>query len=241
MTDLVEALHWDSEFFGFPIGRVTLDGATEGTLRSIDAEAHDKGIRCLYGTLDPTDLASAYLAQRFGHRLVEVAITFDRPAMQFTPPVSRATVRRGTVDDLPALEEAIHTMAPYSRFACDPRFGPEAARRMHEAWIARAARDVDERVLFVSEDDSGVTGVSTCVRGDVPRVDTTGVTKPGSGAADALMAAFFDWADGGATEAGPCAARNVPVLRYVERCGFRAKSARYLFHRWLDEAPGAGS
>jgi hypothetical protein len=64
-----------------------------------------------------------------------------------------------------------------------------------------------------------------------------GVTKPGSGASYALMAALFEWADDGATEAGPCAARNVAVLRYVEHCGFNVSRVRYLFHRWLDETP----
>lgn len=237
MNGLVERLPWDSDFFGFPIGRVSLDGANEDRLRAIEQEARAAGITCLYASLDPGEPTTAYLAQRFGYRLVEIAITFSRPASPFAPPESRSRVRRGTPDDLPRLREAIHTMAPFSRFATDPRFGAGAARRMHEAWIARAASEGGERVLFVAEDDSGVTGVSTCVRSGVPRVDTTGVTKPGSGAADALMAAFFEWADGGATEAGPCAARNVPVLRYVERCGFRASQTRYLFHRWLDETP----
>jgi hypothetical protein len=110
---------------------------------------------------------------------------------------------------------------------------------MHMAWITRAARDTDDRVLFLAEDESGITGVSTCVRTRTPRVDITGVTQPGTGAADALMAAFFAWADYAATEAGPCAARNVAVLRYVERCGFRASQTRYLFHRWLDDTSHA--
>lgn len=237
MTGSVEPLAWDSEFFGFPIGRVALDDATEERMRAIEREARDLGLACVYGSLDPSAPETAYLAQRFGHRLVEISITFSRPASPFSPPPTRSVVRRATPDDLPRLADAIHTMAPYSRYAADPRFGPDAARRMHEAWIARAIGDTEHRVCFVAEDDSGVTGVSTCVRDGVPRVDTTGVTKPGSGAADALMAAFFEWAGGGATEAGPCAARNVAVLRYVERCGFRAHATRYLFHRWLDE-PG---
>ena len=173
--------------------------------------------------------------QTFGHRLVEVALTFERPAVPFTPKPSTSKVRRGTLDDLPDLEPAIKTLAPWSRFAADPRFGPEAARRMHEAWMARAARDAEERALYISYDDTGITGVATFVRHPVPRVDTKGVTKPSTGAADALMVALFDWAGGGATEAGPCAARNIAPLRYLERCGFRVSRARYLFHRWLDE------
>jgi hypothetical protein len=240
MADLIEPLAWDSDFFGLPIARTELTGATADMLRDIDAEARAGGIACLYGSLDPTDGATAHLAQTFGHRLVEVALTFGRPDLPFTPKPSPTKVRRGALDDLPDLEPAIKTLAPWSRFAADPRFGPDAAHRMHEAWMARAASDgTDERALYIAyDDDDGVTGVATFVRTPVPRVDTKGVTKLGTGAADALMVALFDWAGGGPTEAGPCAARNIAPLRYLERCGFRVGRTRYLFHRWLDEGPG---
>jgi hypothetical protein len=240
MADLIEPLTWDSDFFGVPIARTDLTGATADMLRDIDAEARAGGIACLYGSLDPTDGATAHLAQTFGHRLVEVALTFERPDLPFTPKASPTKVRRATLDDLPDLDPAIKTLAPWSRFAADPRFGPDAAHRMHEAWMARAASDgTDERALYIAyDDDDGVTGVATFVRTPVPRVDTKGVTKLGTGAADALMVALFDWAGGGPTEAGPCAARNIAPLRYLERCGFRVGRTRYLFHRWLDEGPG---
>jgi hypothetical protein len=238
MAELIERLAWDSQFFGVPIARTDLTGATAEILRATDAQARSEGIACLYGTLDPTDEGAAHLVQTFGHRLVEVALTFERPAMPFTPKPSTSRVRRGTLDDLPDLEPAIKTLAPWSRFAADPRFGPEAARRMHEAWMERAARDPDERALYISYDDTGITGVATFIRTPVPRVDTKGVTKPSTGAADALMVALFDWAEDGPTEAGPCAARNIAPLRYLERCGFRVGQVRYLFHRWLDEDPG---
>jgi hypothetical protein len=238
MAELIEPLEWDSRFFGVPIARTDLTGATADVVRAIDAEARAEGIVCLYGSLDPTDEAAAYVAQTFGHRLVEVAITFDRPAMPFMPKRSPTKVRRGTLDDLTALEPAIKTLAPWSRFAADPRFGADAARRVHEAWMERAARDTDERALYIAYDDDGITGVATFVRSPVPRVDTTGVTRLGTGVTDALMVALFDWAGGGPTEAGPCAARNIAPLRFLERCGFRVCRTRYLFHRWLDEAPG---
>jgi hypothetical protein len=240
MTELIEPLAWDSEFFGVPIARADLTGATADTLRAIDAEARAEGIACLYGSMDPTDGAAADLVQACGHRLVEVAITFERQDIPFTPKPSPTRVRRGTVDDLPDLGPAIKTLAPWSRFAADPRFGHDAARRMHEAWMERAARDTDERALYIAYDDDGITGVATFVRTPVPRVDTKGVTKRGTGTADALMVALFEWAGAGPTEAGPCAARNIAPLRYFERCGFRVGRTRYLFHRWLDEKPGEG-
>jgi dTDP-4-amino-4,6-dideoxy-D-galactose acyltransferase len=240
MTGLVEPLAWDSEFFGFPIGRVVLDDATPEKLAAIDAEARAKGLACLYGSLDPINTVAAYDAQRFGHRLVEISQLYRRPCGPFTVRPTEARVRRGTLDDLPQLDAAISTIAPWSRFGADPRFGAEAARRMHEAWVTRAAREIDDRLLAVAEDDSGIIGVSTNVRIDTPRVDFMGVTRPGSGAAQALMNALFEWAGDVETEAGPCAARNVAVIRYVEHCGFSLSKVQYLYHRWLDEDGDGG-
>jgi dTDP-4-amino-4,6-dideoxy-D-galactose acyltransferase len=240
MPDYVEHLAWDSDFFGFPIGRVNLDGATPEMLRAIDAEARDRGIRCLYGSLDPTQGHTPYLVQTFGHRLVEIALTFERPPGPFTPKPSSAVVRRGTPDDLTSLDPAVRTLAPWSRFGADPRFGSEAARRMHTAWVERAASAPEhDRMLAIAEDDSGVVGVSTHVRSPVPRVDFMGVTKPGTGASWALMAEFIDWAGAGTIEAGPCAARNIPPLRFLEHCGFAVNAVSYRYHRWLDETSGA--
>jgi dTDP-4-amino-4,6-dideoxy-D-galactose acyltransferase len=237
MTRLVEPLAWDTDFFGFPIGRVSLDGATAETLHTIEAEARDLGIVCLYGALDPAEGDTAYLVQTFGHRLVEVAIAFGRPAVPFTPKPTASTVRRGTPADMPQLEESIATLAVWSRFAADPRFGQEAARRMFHAWVERAAHDGDERMLLISEDDTGVTGLATHVRTPVPRVDLMGVITQGSGASWALLAGLVEWADGGPIEAGPCAARNIAPLRFLEHCGFSIVRTQYRFHRWLDEDP----
>jgi dTDP-4-amino-4,6-dideoxy-D-galactose acyltransferase len=238
---LVEPLAWDSEFFGFPIGRVDLDDATPKMLAAVDSEAKTTGMTCLYGSLDPARGTTAALVQTFGHRLVEVAVLFSRPAIPFTPKPTASVARRGTLDDLPSLDAAIRTLAPWSRYGADPRFGLEAARRMHVAWVERAARDLDERMLAVTEDETGVTGFSTNVRSPVPRVDIMGVTKLGSGASWALMAELVEWADGGPIDAGPCAARNIAPLRFLEHCGFSISRVRYLYHRWLDEDTEVGS
>jgi hypothetical protein len=55
------------------------------------------------------------------------------------------------------------------------------------------------------------------------------------------MAGLVEWADGGAIEAGPGAARNIAPLRFLEHCGFSIVASQYRFHRWLDEPPGPES
>lgn len=232
----IELLEWDSEFFGFTVGRVELDGATPERLQQIEAEAFDLGITCLYGVLDPVDTAAAQLAQTYGHRLVDVALTFRSVDRSLPERTVEARVREGSADDLPHLDGPLSVLVPWSRFGADPRFGPEAARRVLDAWVERALRD-DDRALLVAEDDTGIIGLATCVRSPVPRCDLMGVTRQRSGAAHAFMSYVFDWAGSGELLAGPCMARNAGVLAYVEYCGFRVCKSEYRYHWWADEQP----
>src|SRR6476661_2059701 len=164
MATEVKLLPWDSEFFGVSIGQVQLDGATSDALAEVDARARELGIECLYGSLDHIETEEAFLVQQHGYRLVEAALRFGRPAGPLVTRPSPATVRRGTIDDMARLEGPVAVLAPWSRFAADPRFGPEAARRMFRAWVERAARDGEEYMLLVAEEEGEITGLCTNVR-----------------------------------------------------------------------------
>jgi dTDP-4-amino-4,6-dideoxy-D-galactose acyltransferase len=235
----LEPLAWDSEFFGFGIGRLHPDAEGEGAanLTQVEDEARQLGIECLYATLDPihTDLSVAL--QRQGFRLVEVAMDFvHRTSVMAVSPPADVVAREGTAADVPFLEEAIALVAPWSRFAVDPRFGLDAAQRMLRAWVERAAT-AEHRRLLVVEDDDGITAFSTqsTPPGEYGRIDMVASKRAGSGDADVLMDHHLRQVGRGPSRAGPVAARNLPSLRYCERAGFRLETASYLFHRWLDE------
>lgn len=233
----LQDLPWDSDFFGFPIAKVDLSDLDREALASIDAEARERGLTCIYGYLSPGSPAATYLPQESGFRLVEVALNLHRRPDQ--PRGERLTaldIRRGTEDDIPGLDQAIENLAPWSRFAVDPRFGLEAALRMHTAWLERAAQSKDdERRLVVAEDGSGLAGCSIQVRSPDPHLELLGVTRPGTGSSSALMEDFLDWAGDVPIYSGPTAARNVPCLRHLERYGFKIVDVEYRYHRWLDE------
>jgi hypothetical protein len=238
----VEPLAWDTEFFGFGIGRlhpVPIGDAVADAAAIADAEdqARQLGIECLYASLDPNHTDLSIALQRQGFRLVEVAMDLLHPTSIIEVlPETDSVARDGTPDDLPALEEEIALMAPWSRFAVDQRFGLEAARRMHHAWVERAA-SAEHRRLVVVEDERGITGFSTqsTLPGEEARIDLIASTRSGSGAAYALVDHQFHQFGEGRSWGGPIAARNVPSLRFCEHMGYRIGTVRYLYHRWLDE------
>ena len=239
---VVEELPWDSEFFGIPIGRIHLEDASDESIVAGEADARRRGVLCLYGALDPADQVATYRVQELGYRFVEAATMFElRPS---APPIPRPPgieVRLGTEDDLPALETMIDSLADWSRFSVDPRFGPESARRMQHAWVRRAAAADDDRYqLTVAEDTDGIIAFVTRRRVPDPTADAVGTTARGSGAARYLIQLARDWAAPEPLLGGAIAARNLDALRYVHHCGFGVHEVRYLYHRWLDEDGGVG-
>lgn len=235
----VERLEWDSDFFGVPIGRVDLGGLDAQAMGDVRRHARALGIVCLYGLIDPAlSDAPIALAQRQGFQLMEVALDLDhRTSVVADPPPTMAIVRQGCIDDLPALGDQLASLAPWSRFAVDPRFGLPAARRMHEAWVARAASGQEGRVLAVAEVGSRVTGILTmsdleCAE---PCVDLVVSSESGSGAAQALLEFAFSRFGGRRSWLRSVAARNVVSLRFYENAGYRVARSRYQFHLWLDE------
>ena len=230
-------LPWDTEFFGFPIGTIDLTGLDDDALRTVDAEAREAGIRCLYGSLDWSEGDRLTEVQDHGYRFVDAATTFDlRPTEPEIPLPDGVTIRVGTVDDLDQVTDIALRMADWSRYAADPRFGVEQARRLQLAWLDRAARNDDGvHSMMVAEQDGEITAFIGRVSEPRHRVDAVGTTKRGSGAARRLIQEARWWAGDVPLLGGPIAARNVPALRYVSHCAYRVCEVRYLYHRWLDD------
>ena len=240
------ALSWDSDFFGVRIGRIELEGADLAAITSVEDDARRAGVACLYAEIDPSAVGALDAIQRLGYRLMEVTLDLDHPtSVLVDPPPTASTVRRGTAADVERLEPQLAAVAPWSRYAVDPRFGPKAAMAMHRAWVERAADGQDGRGLLVAEDPSGITGMATVhlpgSTGPEGRIDLIASTHARSGAAQALVAHAFACFGPGYSRGGPIAARNHVSLRFSEQMGYRVAQTRYLFHRWLDEVAPAGA
>lgn len=232
----VNRLTWDSDFFGFGIGEVDLRGMDEAGLAAADDQAREAGLRCLVARLDSAEVHLSALVQERGYQLVELATTFDlQPDEPLIPAPEGIDIVTATSADVPRLTELALLMARWSRFAADPRFGIEAAKRMQLAWLERSARNDDGvHSLLIAERDGEAISFIGHVAGSPPRVDAVGTTARGSGAARYLIQCARDGAGDQPLLGGPIAARNVPALRYVSHCGYRVASVDYVFHRWLD-------
>lgn len=234
MSERIEALPWDSEFFEMSIGSVDLAGVGDDDLTAIVAEARDRAFDCVYGRHDASDAGVALRSQHHGFDFIDAFQLMHRPAGPLEHRESRSVVREATDDDLADLEQYYELLAPWSRFGSDPRFGTAAAVRMFRAWVRRAHEE-PHRLVTISADDEGINGVGTHVKDGITRIDLLGVIRPGTNDARLHLELLLDWCDGAETEGGPCAARNLAPLRFLEHAGYKLRSVAYTHHWWRED------
>lgn len=225
----VEALAWDTEFFGVPIGRAdmrrkALDDAI-GEARALDLE-------CLYLSFPAHDLAGVQGAILGGARLVELRLRFFAQMQTFDArPDPR--VRLADASDRPRLLELAHRGSLLSRFARDPRFHAERVRELYERQLERCL--TEGAVLFSARGGESVFAVyedgRTCevvlVEVD-PRDRHLGLSL--------VMARAAAYALPTPTRCfTSIEASRTAAMRLATEMGMRVRTSAVLLHLWLDE------
>jgi dTDP-4-amino-4,6-dideoxy-D-galactose acyltransferase len=150
-------LRWDSDFFGFPIGRVGGRRLDEARAAAIDEWAWRNDIRCLYFLSDPNDAETARIAERHGFNPVDTRIRLVHDLTALGPRDGSPPIRVAVAED----EEALRPIAARShidtRFFADPRFPRRRCESMYATWVVDAIRDPD-RIVHVPEVDGRAVG-----------------------------------------------------------------------------------
>lgn len=240
---IVTPLDWDTEFFGVPIGRLDVPGATlsRDTLAGGLGEARRRGLACLY--FETPFARSADLAG-FGGRgihLVDIKTLLARPL----DPAEGSGEEEGVIDRAPAeryseLESIAEDLALRSRFRYDPHFGESGSRRLYREWLRKSVHEGFCSDFLVSLDPEGVRGFLTVRMKDrSPFIDLLGAARRarGRGVSGRLIrAAGRRLARRGSVKLSVVTqAHNIPALRAYEKSGFTVQSVNLFYHLWPGE------
>lgn len=247
MPDIVvEKLPWDSEHFGFAVGRLVarrLD--LQGARRAIEL-ATEARLRCLYFLADAQDPTTAHAATQHDFRLVDLRIELERRS-QPPPAASSAdrSIRPWREDDVASLRGLARRSHGDSRFYFDPGFSTEDCDRLYDRWIGAACRGRADEVLVAELDGDPVGYLAGQVMeagkvggGSVGDIDLIAVDQNarGRGLGSGLVAAWLDWlASRGIKECRVVTqARNLVALRFYQQQDFLPRSCAAWYHRWFD-------
>jgi dTDP-4-amino-4,6-dideoxy-D-galactose acyltransferase len=236
MTSLIEALAWDTEFFGFPIGRVAADSHD---LRAAAVEADSSGYRCTYLLVEAAEGARLVAAQHAG--FVVVGTRAELAAELSDTPIAADDNADTRVADRASDETWMRALARsrfgLSRFGVDPRFGPDSAARLFEAWVDRGW-DGPERHVIALDDAGGfvICALDSETREGVIDLIATAPDVKGGGAA--LVASSHRWFHDERVRTASVVTQgdNIAALRLYERAGYRMRSHAYWLHRWTQSS-----
>ncbi len=234
-------LPWDTEFFGFQVGRVREPHLTESEMAVIDDESRRAGLRLLYFLSPGDDDASVEVAGRWGFRMVDVRVTLEWAVTALPPaPESRVAIRGHREADLVTLRAVARNSFTDSRYYHDPGFSREQCDALYEEWITRDCGGRAEKV-FVAETPLGVAGFLTChhpAGAGAGRIGLVGVaqTARGGGVGRTLIRAAQAWFEsaGANRVLVTTQGRNTGAQRAYQRAGFVTASTEIWFHKWFD-------
>lgn len=234
-------LPWDTDFFGFRIGRANVDRLTPALVQSLLSWSAAEQLRCLYLSADPSDGTTLSLAHKAGFQFVDVRLDFalglSHPAVAPAAATPAAEVRIATAADLPACELLARTAHTDTRFFKDTRFPADRAAELYAEWIRRDFRL--HRVLTSGAPGSPDSYV-TCQLDPATREGRIGLiavapAARGRGCGGTLVRAALDFfqRSGCLSVRVATQASNLSAQRLYQAHGFRTAEASATFHRWF--------
>ena len=235
-------LPWDSDFFGYQIGRIEPTRLQAGILRQILCECEAANIACLYLLADPADASTVQQAEDAMFRLVDVRITLTtrvENSYLVQDPQQKTGIRPARSADIPALRAIAAVSYRDSRFYYDGHFSHERCAALYAHWIEQSCQNEAEEV-FVAEQGAQTVGYITCKwqEAGAGQIGLVGVAMEaqGSGIGGRLMTAAMHWFATQKIERVTVVTqgRNTQAQRLYQRHGFLTYSVELWYHRWTN-------
>lgn len=232
---MLTSLPWDSEFFGFGVGRWSSSTASVEDLAALRQEAQRARMRLIYW-FAPAAPELEEVARLAGATLVDRKVTFvaGLPEGRIAESEHIARVDQPT-DRLRSL--ALQSGA-YSRFKLDGRLPSGAFERMYTLWLERSLTgELAQEVLVFRQGQEEQGFLTLGVKHGRADIGLLAVdsSATGRGIGTALVNAAF-----GRAAAWGCAqvqvvtqGQNTPACALYARCGFTAESEEHVYHLWL--------
>lgn len=241
MSDLTASsilpLPWDSQFFGFPVGRLRAYHLTEPELRQTLRQAREDGWRLLYWLVDPTDEQSAASARAVRAQLTDRKARFARSVPEAAPAVAAAVWPAAELT--PRLIDLAIQSAHYSRFRLDPGFRAGMYERLYEHWVRSSiSGQLARQVLIYQPTEPEATGLITL--GYQPTHATIGLLAVhqghrGQGIGTRLVEAALHYARAWLVPRIQVTTQldNDGACRFYVREGFVQEHEEHVYHLWL--------
>ncbi len=151
-----QILKWDSQWFGFPIGRVDLPEVTASSARNVDTWAREKKLKCVYVLVESTHHTMT-LPIEYKEMGIRLEYDLDPHLLAAGPSDDAYFMRRGELESVCSLARQLFNN---TRFSQDPRFPPHLVRELYAEWTRRDSVTYSPGCLVV-RGENDITGFVT--------------------------------------------------------------------------------
>ena len=236
----VERLAWDSDFFGFTVGRLSGQVTAGDDLAQALTRGVADGIRLTYGHCKHGDEAAAASCLLQGGRRVDTKCTYVLLLAGLSAPPAAPEPDRALAShpcDRRRVRSLAWKSAQYSRFRVDPDMPARAWRRLYTAWAHNSLNGQFADAVLVERRHGGVVGmVSVSVRQGRGSIGLLAVDTHhrGQGLGQRLLEAACRYciSAGCGTLEVVTQGDNLAACGLYERAGYALADAQAVFHFW---------
>ena len=239
-----ELLTWDSEFFGFPIGRVRGDQLTPDKAEKIESWAIKNKIHCLYFLSRSDDSLTTGLAEKNGFGLVDIRMSYEWKNSKKVAWLKPVSLRSAKIEDENILSDIAGKIHYQTRYFYDNRFPHHLCESLYRIWIKKSVEGYADVVLVAVDKEDVPVGYISCHVDHNPlkgRIGLAGVSPGhlGLGIGQGLVLGALDWflSLGIPVVTVVTQGRNYAAQRLYQKCGFLTRSVHLWYHKWYALIP----
>lgn len=236
MTEICRFLKWDTDYFGFNIGRVTDETMDDAKAAKVLDWCSNNNIDCLYFLAAPDSYTTTLNAQRNGFELMDIRMSFRLSLKSAHTPKIDHNIRPATQDDIEPAASIARIVHKGGRFHFDPRLAHKADE-FYGTWITNSINGFEDIVL-ICDMDSSVAGYMSCkinsdgtgqlcLLGVDPRYRGLGIGRD-------LVGAAHEWfiSKGCQEVTVVTQGRNIRAQNIYQKYGYITDTVNYWYHWW---------
>lgn len=244
--EVLGRLAWDSDYFGFPVARIT--GAELDDAKLLDAlgNARTQSIRLVYWGTSPSRLVSPEILAEFQGKLVDEKATFARELGSVPGEMPTSQAAFFDVVELPQGPACPRLMAlgmsagHHSRFRTDSRISDAQYRGLYGMWMQRSTlRELADAVFIAINQGNPVEPIGVVTVSESEGVGRIGLiavhdSVRGQGAGKRLMEAAHAWMRSAGAKHVEVVTQlaNRGACRLYRSCGYQLRDVVNYYHFW---------
>lgn len=233
----LEHLDWDSDFFGFKIGRINFNNSEDNLLLLL-AEAKLQNYRLIYVFMDEHTVLNSNLLNQWHGKLVDRKIVYKKTVKGNKEEKSHliSVLKEAQISD--ELLRLVYLSGHFSRFRLDKNFPKGSFEKMYKEWIIKSlSGELADRV-FVAKEKGKILGFVTLriknTSGEIGLIAVDNKTQ-GKGIGTQLTHACEKYLKEKSISClrVPTQVDNSQACRFYEKYGFEKNTITNIYHFWL--------